>query len=328
MNSRSTVPFLVHDLRCEYQDNPLGIDIAQPRLSWKLASAQRGVVQSAYQIRVTDTSDVLWETGKVLSHQSIHVPYGGSVLHSGQRCTWRVRVWNGNDRPSAWSEPAWWEMGLLHPSDWHAHWIAPGWQEDPNTQRPCPYLRTTFSVDGPVSRARAYITSLGLYELFLNGQRVGDAYFTPGYTSYHRRLQYQTYDITALLQQNENAIGVILGDGWYRGKLGSGPGGSPRNTYGERLALLVQLHLRYADGHEQFVLSDEGWQATTGPILSSDLQAGEVYDARLEMPGWNKPGFDASQWQKVEAVSYRKDHLVATNGPLVRPHGKSRRSPS
>ena len=320
MNSRSTVPFLVHDLRCEYQDNPLGIDIAQPRLSWKLASAQRGVVQSAYQIRVTDTSDVLWETGKVLSHQSIHVPYGGSVLHSGQRCTWRVRVWNGNDRPSAWSEPAWWEMGLLHPSDWHAHWIAPGWQEDPNTQRPCPYLRTTFSVDGPVSRARAYITSLGLYELFLNGQRVGDAYFTPGYTSYHRRLQYQTYDITALLQQNENAIGVILGDGWYRGKLGSGPGGSPRNTYGERLALLVQLHLRYADGHEQFVLSDEGWQATTGPILSSDLQAGEVYDARLEMPGWNKPGFDASQWQKVEAVSYRKDHLVATNGPLVRPH--------
>jgi len=282
----------VQDLQCEYQDNPLGIDVVQPRLSWKLASEQRGVAQSAYQIRVTDTSDVLWETGKVLSHQSIHVPYGGSDLRSGQRCTWRVRVWDGNDQPSAWSEAAWWEMGLLHPIDWHAHWIEPGWQEDPNAELPCPYLRTTFSVDGPVSSARAYITSLGLYELFLNGQRVGDAYFTPGYTSYHRRLQYQTYDITALLQENENALGVILGNGWYRGKSGAF---SQRNTYGERLALLVQLYIRYADGHEQLVLSDEGWQATTGPILSSALQEGEVYDARQEMPGWNKPGFDASQ---------------------------------
>jgi alpha-L-rhamnosidase len=317
MNSRSTFPLLVQDMRCEYQDNPLGIDVVQPRLSWKLASEQRGVAQSAYQIQVTDTSDVLWETGKVLSHQSIHVPYGGSILHSGQRCTWRVRVWDGNDQPSAWSVTAWWEMGLLHPSDWQALWIKPGWQEDPNAQQPCPYMRTTFSVDVPVSSARAYITAHGLYELFLNGQRVGDAYFTPGYTSYHRRLQYQTYDITALLQEDENAIGVILGDGWYRGKSGAF---SQRNTYGERLALLVQLHLRYADGHEQLVLSNEGWKATTGPILSSDLQAGEVYDARLEMPGWNKPGFDTSQWQAVSVVSDRKDHLVATNGPLVRPH--------
>ena len=190
MSSRFTVHLLMQDLRCEYQDNPLGIDVVQPRLSWKLASAQRGVALSAYQIRVTETSDVLWETGKVLSHQSIHVPYGGSVLRSGQLCTWRVRVWDDNDRPSAWSEPAYWEMGLLHPSDWQAHWIEPGWREDPNAEPLCPYLRTTFSVDGPVSSARVYITSLGLYELFLNGQRVGDASFTPGYTSYHRRLQY------------------------------------------------------------------------------------------------------------------------------------------
>jgi alpha-L-rhamnosidase len=317
MNSRSTAPLLVQELRCEYQDNPPGIDVLQPRLSWKLGSAQRGVAQSAYQVRVTDTSDVLWDTGKVFSGQSIHVPYGGPVLHSGQRCTWQVRVWDGHDRPSAWSEPAWWEMGLLHPSDWHAHWIAPGWQEDPGAQRPCPYLRTTFAVEGPVSRARASITSLGFYELFLNGQRVGDAYFTPGYTSYHRRLQYQTYDITALLREGENAIGVILGDGWYRGKLGAF---GERNTYGARLALLAQFHLRCTDSHEQLIFSDEDWLATPGPLLSSDLQEGEVYDARLEMPGWNMPGFDASRWQKVEAVSYPRDHLVATNGPPVRSH--------
>jgi alpha-L-rhamnosidase len=321
MNSRSTGPPLVQALRCEYQDNPLGIDVVWPRLSWKLASAQRGVVQSAYQLRVTDGSDVLWDTGKVRSPESIHVPYGGSALHSGERCTWRVRVWDGHNRPSAWSEPAWWEMGLMHPSDWIAHWIAPGWQEAPKAVPPCPYLRTTFAVDGPISSARAYITALGCYELFLNGQRVGDAYFTPGYTSYHRRLQYQAYDITALLREGENAIGVILGDGWYRGKLGAF---ARRNTYGERLALLVQLHLRYADGREQLILSDEGWQATTGPLLSSDLQAGEIYDARLEMPGWNEPGFDASWWQKVAVVSYPTDHLVATTGPQVRPHEEIR----
>jgi alpha-L-rhamnosidase len=317
MNSRSTAPLLVHDLRCEYQENPLGIDVLRPRLSWKLASEQRVAAQAAHQIVVTETSNVLWDTGKVRSPQSIHVPYGGSVLRSGQRCTWQVRVWDSHDRPSAWSEPAWWEMGMLHPSDWHAQWIAPGWQEDKSTERPCPYLRTTFAVDGSVSSARAYITSFGFYELFLNGQRVGDAFFTPGYTSYHRRLQYQTYDITALLREGENAIGVILGDGWYRGKLGAF---GQRNTYGERLTLLVQLRLCYADGHDQLVLSDEDWQATTGPLLSSDVQAGEVYDARLEMPGWNEPGFDASGWQKVVAVSYSKGHLAATTGPLVRAH--------
>jgi alpha-L-rhamnosidase len=188
MNTRSASPVGVYGLRCEYQDHPLGIDVSQPRLSWKLFSERRGVMQSAYQLRVTDEHSDLWDTGKVMTDQAIHVPYSGPALQSGQRYTWQVRVWDNTDQPSAWSEPAWWEMGLLHASDWQATWIEPGWDEDPDGSKPCPYLRTTFHVSGSVTWGRVYITAHGLYELSLNGQRVGNAFFTPGYTSYHHRL--------------------------------------------------------------------------------------------------------------------------------------------
>jgi alpha-L-rhamnosidase len=315
MNTRSASPLGVHDLRCEYQANPLGIDVVHPRLSWKLVSDRRGIMQSAYQLRVRDEHGDLWDTAKVMTDQSIHVPYSGPALQSGQRYTWQVRVWDDTDQPSAWSDPAWWEMGLLHASDWQSAWIEPCWEEDPKTSKPCPYLRTTFHVNGSVASARVYITAHGLYELSLNGSRVGDAYFTPGFTSYPLRLQYQTYDVTALLHAGEDVVGVILGDGWYRGNVSAL---FLRNVYGDRLALLLQLHIRYADGREQFVLSDEHWQAASGPIKSSDLKDGEVYDARLEMPGWDQPGFDGRGWRGVTVVNQRKDHLVATTGPLVR----------
>lgn len=315
MNGSSGVSLQVQDLRCEYMENPLGIGVVSPRLSWKLVSQQRGVVQSAYQIRVADAHGELWESGKMRSDQSLHVPYDGPALQSSQRCTWRVRVWDGADSPSDWSEEASWEMGLLHASDWHAQWITPAWEEDPTAFKPSPYLRTAFSVDGKIASARVYITAHGLYELSLNGQRVGDAYFTPGYTSYHRRLQYQVYDITPMLLQGENAVGVILGDGWYRGQISLA---SLRNAYGDRLGLLLQLHLRYVGGREQLVISNEQWKATTGPIVKSDWKDGEVYDARLEMPGWDQPGFAAQNWRGVSVVQQTKDHLVATISPGVR----------
>lgn len=316
MKTASHASIQVHDLRCEYERNPLGIDVRKPRLSWKLVSEQRGVVQSAYQLRVTDEQgEVVWETGKVLSDQSVHVSYAGSALHSRQRCTWQVRVWDEQDQPSAWSESAWWEMGLLHATDWQARWIEPGWNEDPAAFKPCPYLRTTFLLDEQVRSSRLYVTAHGLYEAWLNGQRVGDAYLTPGYTSYHHRLHYQTYDVGGLLHSGENAIGVILGDGWYRGSIDVGP---RRNVYGQRLGLLLQLQVRYADGREQLIRSDEQWRATTGAILKWDLQEGEIYDARLEMPGWDQPGFDASSWQNVRLVNSALGNLVATISPPVR----------
>lgn len=212
-------------LRCEYKVDPLGLDVRQPRLSWQLVASGRGVVQSAYQIRVAERAEGLaanpiWDTGRVASDQSIHVVYEGPAVQSGRRYYWQVRVWDGEGQASAWSEPAFWEMGLLDPADWQAAWISPDWEEDPSTMQPSPMLRSEFRIDGDVQSARAYVTSLGLYQMELNGQRVGDEVFTPGWTSYDTRLQYQTYDITELLQPGDNAVGVMLGDGWYRGYLG------------------------------------------------------------------------------------------------------------
>jgi alpha-L-rhamnosidase len=315
MNAVAMSSLRVQDLRCDYQLNPLVIDSQQPRLSWKLISNQRDAIQSAYQIQVRDRQGKLWDTGKVFSNQSLHIPYRGPALRSRQRCFWRVRVWDSNDRPSAWSEPGWWEMGLLHATDWQAQWIEPDWVEDAAAFNPSPYLRASFTLRARPVSAHLYVTAHGLYEASLNGQRVGDAYFTPGYSSYHHRLYYQTYDVSDLLHGSENVAGVILGDGWYRGSLGIT---SQRNTYGQRLGLLWQLVVSYADGSEQVIVSDERWRATTGPILSSDLKAGEVYDARLEMPGWDQPGFDASRWRGVRVAKYSLENLVTAPAPPVR----------
>ena len=313
--SETSTDVAVEKLRCEYKSNPLGIDTEKPRLSWQLTSTRRGAAQSAYQIQVQDGQDDLWDSGKVSSDQSIHVPYDGPALHSGQRCTWQVRVWDEADRPSDWSEPAWWEMSLLNEEDWAAQWISPDWDEDTSQSQPSPMLRTEFEIEGTVQSARAYITSLGLYEAEINGQRVGDQVFTPGWTSYDKRLQVQTYDVAGLLEAGVNAVGVTLGDGWYRGYLG---GREQRNQYGETLALLLQVQITYQDGHVQTVCTDETWTSTTGPILSSDIYNGEHYDARLEKPGWSRAGYDDGDWKGVRIVEKDKDILVAPAGPPVR----------
>jgi alpha-L-rhamnosidase len=175
-------------------------------------------------------------------------------------------------------------------------------------------LRTGFTVDGAVRSARAYITCLGLYEAELNGKRVGDQVLTPGWTSYHERLQYQTYDVGALLVEGENAVGVTLGDGWYRGNLGFS---GNRNVYGDFLALLLQIEIVYQDGRTQIVCSNANWRASTGPILASDIYNGEAYDARLEKPGWSTAGYDDGDWQGVQVFDHDVDILVAPAGPPV-----------
>ena len=308
-------------LRCEYQADPLGIDVKQPRLGWQLRSDARGVVQSAYQVQVAGDAAALrrgatlWDSGKVVSDRSIHVPYGGPALESGRRYHWRVRVWDGAGRASAWSPAASWEMGLLRPEDWTARWIEPALDEDVTKPAPVPMLRGAFRVDGRVRSARAYVTSHGLYELELNGRRVGDELFTPGWTSYRHRLQYQTYDVTGHLRPGENALGALLGDGWYRGYLAWR---DRRNVYGDRLALLCQVRIEYADGRVEVVGTDETWRAATGPILLSDIYMGETYDARLERPGWSAPGYPDGDWRGVRVVEHDKGRLVAPAGPPVR----------
>jgi len=315
-------PVSLTGLKCEYKTNPLGMDVTQPRLSWQVLSSERGWLQSAYQIRVAQSpaalsqgAELLWDTGKVASPESVQRTYAGPGLQSGKRYYWQVRVWDAQDRPSTWSETAWWEMGLLTPSDWQTSWIEPDFNEDAAKSNPSPMLRREFEVRNEVKSARAYVTSDGLYEMYLNGRRVGDEVFTPGWTSYDDHIQYQSYDITAQVQKGKNAVGVILGDGWYRGYLAFS---GQRNTYGNKLALLAQIRLTYADGSSQVIGSDQSWKAATGPILMSDIYNGETYDARLEKKGWSSPGYDDAAWAGVRLANHPKSNLVAPAGPPVR----------
>jgi alpha-L-rhamnosidase len=313
----------ITDLTCEYERNPIGIDVERPRLSWRLASDERNVRQTAYHLLVADDLEWLgrdegncWDSSQRFSADSIHQVYEGRPLQSGRRYWWKVRVWDGDGRVTAWSEPAFWEMGLLSPAEWQAAWIRPDWVEDEAVSQPCPLLRTTFAVGEGIQSARAYVTSLGLYEMELNGQRVGDLLFTPGWTSYHQRLQYQSYDVTAYLQAGQlNGVGVTLADGWYWGNLGWQ---ERRNVYGRELALLLQLVITYADGRIQVVGTDGNWKAATGPILKSDLYNGEQYDARLEKAGWSTAAYDDQDWLGVKVVEHSKEILVAPVGPPVR----------
>jgi alpha-L-rhamnosidase len=309
-------------LRTEYKVNPLGIDARKPRLSWQIQSSARGIMQSAYQLRVARSerelragSNLAWDSGRVNSDQSINLAYDGPPLQSGQRYYWQARVWDANGKASDWSDAAFWEMGLLNASDWKANWIEPDLTEDVKKSNPAPMLRREFKLNGAIEKARAYVTSHGLYELSINGRRVGDEVFTPGWTSYNKRLQYQTYDVADLLRSGDNAVGALLGDGWYRGNLAWG---GKRNIYGEKLGLLLQIKVTYKNGREEIIATDQNWKAATGPILMSEIYHGETYDARLEKPGWAAPGFADDQWAGVKIISYPKDNLVAPAGPPVR----------
>jgi len=268
-------------LRCEYKTNPLGIDTPEPRLSWVLTSPERSAVQSAYQI-IAGT----WDSGRVISAQSVHVPYAGPELTSGQRVGWKVRVWDGSGDVSEWSEPAFWQMGLLSPSDWTARWISLPPTRPQTDQNPPAFLRRVFSVGKPIARAMVSATARGIYTLHLNGQRVGDAHFAPGWTDYTKRIQYQTYDVTALLQTGDNVLGAVVADGWYCGYIGFD---SKRAYYGKTPQFLAQIVLEYADGSRETIGTGALWRGTSGPTLSSDMLMGETCDARMEMPDLMMP---------------------------------------
>lgn len=318
LNAQNVANVLLTDLQVEYFTNPIGIDDSHPRLSWKIESDQRNTNQSAYQLQVTESDDfstVIWDTGEVESGQSVHVPYNGPDLESRTRYYWRVRIWDNDGNQTEWSDPAFWEMGLLNSDDWQAEWIEPGFDQDSTTSPPSPVFRNEFELNGEVQSARAYATSHGVYEMEINGRKVGDQVLAPGWTSYHNRLQYQTYDITDLLNSGENVVGVTLGDGWYRGYL---VWGDARNHYGKTLGLLAQIEVTYSDGSKEVFKTDENWKSSTGPILASDIYNGEIYDARLEKTGWAESGYDDSDWSMVKTANHNKDNLVAPEAPPVR----------
>jgi len=310
---------IVSNLTCEYRINPLGIDVLKPRLSWQLESDQRGAHQTAYRIVVAESEaafssgNVLWDSGRVSSDQSVHVTYGGPGLLSGQRVYWKVLVWDEAGH-EAESTSAWWEMGLLERTDWQGQWIGAPFSGGPRTSSPAPYLRKEFKVTKQVLSARLYATALGLYECYLNGSRVGDALLTPGWTDYNKHIQYQVYDVTELIQSGANACGALIGDGWSVGHIAW----VGRQRYTDRPRLLAQIVLTYADGSQDIIASDKSWKIIQSPILESDMLMGESYDARRELTDWCNPGYDDSSWWSAEVFADHGAELVATNGPAVK----------
>jgi alpha-L-rhamnosidase len=308
-------------LLCEYKLNPIGIEVEKPRLSWQIITEQNNVKQTAYEIRValtkanlTKAKQLLWTSQKTKSDQSAHVEYQGPALSSMQRAYWQVRIWDNKNNVSEWSEVAFWEMGLLKTAEWTADWITKTKDTQEEKSLPAQYYRKEFRATKKIKRATVYVTSLGLYQLFINGNKVGNDLFTPGYTSYHKRLQYQTYVVTEMLQQN-NTIGAIVGDGWYRGFLGWK---GERSYYGKQLGLLVQLEIEYTDGKKETITTNNNWKTAYGPILESDIYNGEIYDAQLEMNGWSTNGFDDAKWVNAGLLDYTKEHLVSSPSPAVK----------
>ena len=304
----------------EYAVNPLGLDEKRPRLYWNMESEEPDAAQTAYRVQVASSPESLaadradlWDSGKVESDRSVHVVYDGATLRSERTYYWRVRVWDRQGRASDWSEDASWSMGLLSRSEWKASWIAR--RPDPGlAMQPSPYFRRSIVVDKPVRRALVYATALGVYELRVNGGRVGDAHFAPGWTDYDTRVQVQAYDIAEALRPGENVIGAIVGDGWYAGTVGF----LGRAVYGECPFLLLQARVEYEDGASELIVTDGRWRTARGPIVYSDFIKGETYDARLELGDWDRPGYDDSAWEAPLLRHGYNGLLVSAVEPPIR----------
>ena len=314
-------------LRCEHLIDPLGIDTEHPRLSWELRAsdpAARGLAQTAYHIFVASSPELLaegkadlWDSGRVTSDQSHLVPYAGNPLRSGRRCFWQVKSWDNHGGESTWSEVAHWDVGVLDSSEWKAHWIEPD-DEAFVRSRVAPIFRTEVRLDKPVRRAAAFVTAHGVYVAEINGRRVGDVQLAPGWTSYHKRLEYQQYDVTELLRHGGNAIGVTVGQGWWRGHLHSAAKPSSARIasaldypdfYGDAPSLFLQLDIEYSDGTRQSVVSNDSWKWSSGETVLDDLYAGETIDRRKRQRGWSTPGFDDSAWKPVRVADYSLNNL-------------------
>ena len=307
------------NLTVDHKINPMGIGNKQPKFSWKIKGAGNDIMQTAYSIRVaTDekfsSSKIVWQSGKVESEESILQSYKGPDLKSGNRYYWQVKIWDNKGKESKWSTTAYYEMGLLSQSDWKAKWIE--MENDTIRYSPSPHFRKEFLTTKTVATARIYVTSHGFYELQLNGKKVGDQVLTPGWTSYGKRLQYQVYDVTNMLLKGNNAIGAVLGDGWYRGTLAWGNNWA---IYGKRLGVLFQLKITYTDGSESMVISDETWKASNdGAIRMNDIYNGETFDATKKLIGWNNTGYDDKNWQHVKIGYYNNVNLIASEGSPIR----------
>ncbi len=322
----------VERLRCEYRDQPLGIDHPAPRLSWILESSVRGQKQTAYRVLVARSIEALedgrgdlWDSGKVKSSQSVNIMYAGDLLVCGQRCFWKVKVWDKEGVSSDWSDPSFWEMGLLKPGDWKGDWISDGKplpDKDADFYRddPAPLFRREFEVSGPVRSARFYISALGYVHARLNGRAVGDHHLDPLWTLPNKRVFYSVYDVSGNLEQGDNCLGVTLGNGWYNPL--------PLRMWGrvnlrERLPVgrpqfIARLVVEYADGSRKSLVSDSAWKAAPGPILRNSIYLGEKFDARRAVEGWDRPGLDDRAWNSARIAPAPEGGLRAQPLPPIK----------
>ncbi len=305
------------NLHCDYAVNPLGVDSAAPRLFWQLTSHEQNQKQTACEILAATSEKILardhgdlWSSGKILSDESIQIPYAGKQLASAQTVFWKVRAWDAAGKVSAWSKAATWTMGLLNSNDWHAHWIGAA-----DTNIPSLRLRREFFVKPGLKRALVHVCGLGQYEFTLNGKKVGDDFLSPGWTKYDRTCLYDTHDLTADLKRGKNAVGIELGNGMYQ-VLGGGRFTKFKGSFGP-LKAITQIRLEYADGSIEFIGTDQTWHVAAGPITFNSIYGGEDCDARLAQKNWNKINFNDSNWSPA----------IAVNGPGGELHGLSVAAP-
>lgn len=326
----------VVNLECEYLENPLGIDAFTPRLSWQLRADRNDVKQKAYKILVASDKEKLandigdlWDSDTVHSDKSTQIVYGGINLISRQEAYWKVKVWDQEDTESEWSEISSWEMSLLDDSDWIAKWIGKDELVKPivGQKNPAPYFRKEFDVKKNFQSARVYLTGLGYYELYINGKKIGDHVLSPDQTNYDRRqvssfennkianmstrILYETFDLTKILKEGENVVGIILGNGWYFQTEKS----EYIPMFYDTPRFISQIEIENQDGTREKVISDESWKVTDGPILDNNLYFGEIYDAQLELPGWNDLGYDDSRWGYAKTLRIPDGKLCAQMTP-------------
>ena len=344
------------NLRCEYLEKPLGLDTPAPRFFWELQAAERDQGQTAFQIIVADSEKLIaknksnqWDSGKVSSGESIQIAYAGQPLRSGGRYFWKVRVWDGRGKASKWSPAATFEMGLLRPADWAgAQWIGQraeavwreawkNWKEQVNHDKldfnrhgiweikdffwcpihPASLLRKEFTIEKPIESGRAYVCGLGYYELYINGQKVGDRVLDPAWTRYDVRQLYSTYDITNLLKPGRNAVGVMLGRGWYQ-LIQHDMVDFDKTIWTGQPKCILKLDLRHGDGSSEQIVTDTSWKGADGPVVFDCVRVGEIYDASKEKPGWDQPQYTESGWLPVWAVPSPGGALSSEVMPPIR----------
>jgi alpha-L-rhamnosidase len=325
------------DLKCENLINPLSIGSSVPRFSWKLQTNTNGVRQAAYRIIISDNPEALtkrkgnyWDSGKMQSDQSNNISYNGRALSSGLKLYWSVMIWDENNSASEWSNAAEFETGLLNKSDWKASWI--GMETDINKDSastgPAPYFRKEFTLTGGIKSARAYVCGLGFYELYVNGIKTGSQVLAPAITNYDvrslkkinfpyddqsmQRVFYNTFDITEQLKNGQNTIGMILGNGWYNQRDRTVEG----TMWYDTPRLILQVEVVYRNGKKEIFKSDSSWKCATGPLLHDGIYTGEIFDARLQINGWNLNGYNDGNWKNAEIVRQPSGELQPQLAPF------------